>query len=166
MRHCRLALITLLFALALGACSRSPRDLSERQSEAIRDSVRATLDAYNAHYTAKNWDVVLQYYAEDDRFVWVEDGVIRYRSAAEIRQALESLPPSMHVETTYSDTKISVLSSDVASVVTGFETQFTDSTGTGFSFGGMITMTLIRDEGGWSIFGGHVSSPKRRGSWE
>ena len=97
------------------------------------------------------------------RFTWVEDGAVRYRSAAEIRQALETLPPTMHVETTYSDTEIFALAPGVASVITRFETRFADSAGAGFSFDGAMTMTLVHGEDGWRFFGGHTSSPKRRG---
>lgn len=155
--------VSLFLCLSAGTCNRTPVALSEDRAAVIRDSVRATLDSYNRHYTAREWDSVIRFYADDARFAWVEDGVVRYRSTAEIRQALESLPPSMRVETTYGDMDISVLSADVATVVTAFETRFVDAAGAEFGFGGMITMTLVREQNGWRIFGGHTSSAKRRG---
>ncbi len=154
--------LALLVGLMAG-CTRAPQQLSDAHAAAIRDSVQAMLQVYRDQVAAKEWDSVASLYADDPHFRWVEDGVVRYRSAAEIRQALAALPPSMRVETTYDETEIVPLAPGVASVLTRFETRFVDSTGAGFGFGGAITITLMHREGGWRFLSGHSSSPKRRG---
>jgi len=121
------------------------------------------LAAFRAHIAAKQWDSVARMYVDDARFRWIEDGVVRYRSAAEVRQALAGLPSGMRVETTYDDTEIVPLALGIATASTLFETRFADSTGRGFGFGGAITMTLVHETGGWRFLGGHTSSPKPRG---
>lgn len=152
----------VILALTI-ACGRAPATLSDVRSAAIRDSVQALLQSFRTQTAAQEWDSVARLYADDARFRWVEDGVVRYRSAAAVRQALAALPRNVRVETSYRDTEIFAVAPGVASVVTGFETKFTDSTGTAFSFGGVITMTVVHLDGGWRFLTGHTSSPKPRG---
>jgi len=144
-------------------CKEASEALSDAHASAIRDSVQALLTEYATRVAAKEWDAVARLYAEDTRFRWVEDGIVRYRSAAEVRQALAALPAGMRITTTYRDTEVLPLAPGLASVVTQFQTSFADSAGRGFAFGGAITMTLVHLRDGWRLLGGHTSSPKPRG---
>jgi Domain of unknown function (DUF4440) len=120
------------------------------------------LTEFQAHMAAKRWDSMAAMYANDARFRWVEDGAVRYRSVAEVRQALAAVPPGMRVETTYEETEIDPLAPGVASVLTRFQTRFVDSAGGGFGFDGTITMTLVHQADGWRFLSGHTSTPKPR----
>ena len=144
-------------------CARAPETLSDAHATAMRDSVQALLAEFTTRFAAKEWDSVGRFYAEDARFRWVEDGVVRYRSAAEVRRALAAVPASMRIKTTYRDTEVLPLAPGLASVVTQFQTSFADSAGRGFTFGGAITMTLVHLQDGWKFLGGHTSSPRARG---
>lgn len=145
------------------ACKEGSGTLSDAHASAIRDSVQALLAEFTTRFAAKEWDSVGRLYAEDTRFRWVEDGVVRYRSAGEVSRALAAVPASMRITTTYRDTEILPLAPGLASVVTQFQTSFADSAGRGFAFGGAITMTLVHLRDGWRFLGGHTSSAKPRG---
>jgi ketosteroid isomerase-like protein len=151
-----------LLGLAV-ACSAPPPPFSDAHAAAIQDSVRSMLAEFRAHSAAGQWDSMARMYADDPRFRWFEDGVIRYRSAAEVRQALAGLLAGMRIETTYDSMEIVAVAPGIATASTLFETRFTDSTGGGFGFGGAITMTLVHEADGWRFLGGHSSSPKPRG---
>jgi hypothetical protein len=69
---------------------------------------------------------------------------------------------TVQVETAYQDLQITPLGPGLAPVVTRFQTQIGDATAGGFSFGGMITMTLIHRPEGWRILNGHTSSARER----
>ncbi len=88
------------------ACAPAPAGLSDAHAAAIRDSVEAVLEVHRQLSAVQAWDSVAALYADDSRFRWVEDGAVRYRSAAEIRRAFAALPPSVQVQTTYHDTEI------------------------------------------------------------
>jgi hypothetical protein len=128
----------------------------------MQDSVRETLSLFRRYAASSQWDSLSRLYADDESFRWVENGVVRYRSAAEVRQALMRLTSTMRIETTYQDTEILPIAPGLAAVVTRFQTRFGDPAAGGFTFGGAISMTLIHAAEGWRILGGHTSSPIQR----
>ena len=144
------------------ACAHGPRPLTQTHAAAMQDSVRETLGLLRRYQSTSQWDSLSRLYADDERFRWVENGVVRYRSAGEVRQALTRLASTMRIETTYQDTEILPVEPGLAFVVTRFQTRFGDPAGGGFTFGGAITMTLIHTADGWRILGGHTSSPIQR----
>lgn len=151
------ALIVLVCIAA--ACARTPRPLSNPHAAAMRDSVHQTLTRFRHYSATRQWDSLVTLYANDARFRWVENGVVRYRSPSLIKEALSTLSSGMRIETTYDDTEIIPIEPGIASVVTLFRTRFVTSAGPQFEFGGAITMTLIHQADGWRILGGHTSSP-------
>jgi hypothetical protein len=157
MRH-QVRLILVCVALASGACAHTPRTLSNAHAAAIRDSVHQVLDLFRRYSATRQWDSLANLYAPDARFRWVENGVVQYRSAADIRRALAGLPPATRIESIYQDPEIIAIAPGVASLVTRFQTRIGDSA-SAFSFGGAITMTLVNTDAGWRILNGHTSSP-------
>lgn len=148
-----------LLLLVSAACARAAPGLSEAHATAIRDSVTATLEDFRRHAADRQWDSMIAIYATDPGFRWLENGEVRYRSAAEIRQALAGVPATTRIVTSYRDTEILALAPGIASVNTLFQTQFLDSATTSFRFGGAITMTLLHRPEGWRIVAGHTSAP-------
>ncbi len=144
--------------LVMGGCSSNTPSLSDAQAGAIREGVEVTLDRFRAYSDAGQWDSLATLYLDGSQFRWVEDGAVRYRSAGEIQRALAEHTASL--ETTLRDTEIMPLSPGVASLVTHFNSRIVDSTGYGFDFGGIITMTLVARADGWRIFGGHTSTER------
>ena len=158
----RLAFAAALGALGLGACQPgdAPRPLTAAHAAAIRDSVQATLDAFLRYSAAGQWDSLGGLYDEGPEFRWMEQGVVQYRSAAQMRQALRRVSPGTRIETTHHDTEIVALAPGAASVATAFHTRFVDPRNpAGLEFGGVITMVLAHREPGWRIVVGHASSP-------
>ena len=152
---------SMLLLLSAGCAQPSP-EMSAPHAAAIRDSVTATLDAFRRYSTARQWDSLTAIYDTEPGFRWLENGEVRYRSGAEIRQALGGVPATTQIVTSYQDTEILAVAPGIASVNTRFQTQFLDSTTASFSFGGAITMTLVHRSDGWRIIAGHTSAPVPR----
>jgi hypothetical protein len=157
---------TVVLALATGLAqagcrpAEGPRPLTGAQASAIRDSVQATLDAFRRYSAAGQWDSLAALYDDSPDFRWMENGVVQYRSAAQIRQALRRVAPDTRIETEHHDTEIVPLAPGAAAVATGFHTRFVDPRNpAGFEFGGVITMVLAHRPAGWRIVMGHASSP-------
>ncbi len=164
-QHMKSTLVSIVgLTLVIGGCTSPPRELSDRHAQAMQDSVATMLSAYRSHYAARAWDSLAGFYLDGPGFRWVEDGVVRYRSLADVRQAWDRLPPAMELETTYHDTEIHPVAPGLATVITGFDTRLTDSAGTGFTFGGAVTMTVSHRVDGWRILGGHTSTERARPS--
>ena len=153
--------LVLLLGLTAGSTLRA-EELSPPQAEAVRQGVQATLDAYRELSAAGQWDALLRLYADDPHFWWVTSGTVVSRSVDEIRKYFTELPAGTRIDTTYQDTQIIPVTPGVAEVVTSFQTRLVDPKGGGFSFGGMLTMTLVQRGDGWKILSGHASSPTHR----
>jgi len=156
----RLVLLSALATIGtVGACPGSPgATMTAMHAAAIRDSAQATLDAFRRYSAAGQWDSLAGLYADDADFRWMDQGVIQYRTAAQIRQALRRVAPKTRSETTYFDTKIVALAPGVAAVSTIFHTQFTEAGKPGAEYGGVLDMTLVHRDSGWKILLGHSSS--------
>jgi hypothetical protein len=148
----------VVLVIATG-CSSSTAGLQADHAAAIRDSVSQALEAFGRHAAAQQWDSMTAHYATDPEFRWIENGEVRYRSGAEIRQALTEVPPTTRIVTTYEDTEIHAIAPGTAVVNTGFRTEFVDSTTGNFGFGGAITMMFLHRPEGWRIIAGHTSAP-------
>jgi SnoaL-like domain len=153
--------LSMFFLLSAG-CTQPVPELSAGHAAAIRDSVTTTLEAFRRYSAARQWDSLTAIYAAEPGFRWLENGEVRYRSGAEIRQALSGVPATTRIVTSYQDTEILAIAPGIASVNTRFQTQFLDSTTAPFSFGGAITMTLVHRPEGWRIIAGHTSAPVPR----
>ncbi len=155
------ARVVLGLLVAVTACGSASPELTDGHAVAIRDSVRQTLQDLERYSAAGLWDSAAAVYADTSALRWVEDGAVRYRSGTEVREALAALGSTVRPQTAYEDVEITPLAPGLASVVMGFTTQLGDSLAGGFSFGGMITMTLVHRPEGWRILNGHTSTPSR-----
>ena len=156
----RLVPCVAVAAVLTGACGvPAAQPLTAVHAAAIRDSVQATLDAYRRYSAAGQWDSLATLYATEPEFRWLEQGAVRYRSAAQIREALRRSSPTTRIETDYWDTEIVPLAPGVATVATAFHAKFLESgRSTNREFSGVLDMTLVHRNGGWRILIGHSSS--------
>lgn len=93
----------------------------------------------------------------DGRFVWLEDGAIRYRSPDQVLRGLDAFPTEAPVRTVLGEVEaVSMPGSAVHAW-----TPFTTTVGRGedaLSFSGMLSFALEARGGGWRIVGGHTST--------
>jgi hypothetical protein len=140
------------------ACAERSAELSESHAAAIRDSVRVALADFNRYSAASQWDSMVAVYSNRPEFRWVENGLVRYRSPADIRAALSALPPGARVDTKYDDTEVTPLAPGVASVFTLFETRLGEPGAAFAGFEGAMTITFVHEDAGWRMLAGHTSS--------
>ncbi len=143
----------------LAACNREPGKLSAAQGAAIRDSVQATLAAYQKFSAAGQWDSVASLYVNDASLRWVTDGQVELRSVGDLRKYMAELPAGTSIRHEYQDTEILPVVPGVASVLTEFQTTLAYPSSPAFSFGGTMTMLFVHRPAGWRILAGHASTP-------
>ena len=158
--HSLRAGLTVAVALAVAGCG--PRSVTPHQaptddpSEAVSALVEGYLQAIAARDTAE----IRRSYVNDDRFVWIEDGQVRYRNVDQVIAGFASIPAASPIRTELTDLTIVWLGSSGAHAWATFKT----SIGTGpraFSFGGAISILAEHVDGTWKIVGGHTSSPRQ-----
>jgi hypothetical protein len=121
--------------------------------------VGAFLEDYLSAMDARDTDRVRSAVVGDGRFVWIEDGDVRYRGTAELVAGLEAFPLDAPIRTELGDLSVAPVGATAAHAWG----TFTTSVGTGpgsFSFAGAISVVVERHGGSWRMVGGHTSSPR------
>lgn len=155
----RLCICLTVLTLMVSGCQ--PK--SSQSSNEITESVNSLLNDYQTLMSSGNVDSLVKLYSNNPRFHWVEDGKIAYSSAKEIEKGLNGLRRAYSQSNLeLSNTKITPLPPDYASITTHFKQSLADSSGNGFSFSGIMTITAVKEQDSWKFLIGHVSSPKQR----
>ncbi len=153
--HASLLVLTVL----LSACSEQgiPFD-----PEAVSSDVLATLSEYASAANSGDLDAALDYYIQDSRFRWAEDGAVQYSSFADLEAAIRRFADFGKISTEYVDPFVNALTRDHAQLFTSYKTTVGDTDAGGFSYSGLVTMNLVRTETGWKILAGHTSTARER----
>ncbi len=125
----------------------------------IDDEVEAFLESYRLAIETRDTTLLRTFYADDDRFEWIEDGEVRYRSPDDVLAALTALPADAVIHTEYERVEVAQFGDAGASVAMRFQTLMGEGP-SAYEFGGMITIVLERGPAGWQIVGGHTSTPR------
>jgi ketosteroid isomerase-like protein len=145
----------------------TPAGIEVRLAEWYPASPGATaeIDAAWADYVrrinAADFDGALRYYADDPRFSWVEDGKVRYTTRAQVAQAFAQLKQMGTAKFEYGPLTITPGSSDAATLSTSYKTTI-GSAGKEFSFGGTMTIDLVRTNDGWQFLTGNTTTSRQR----
>ena len=151
--------LALSAALSLVACT--PMQPAVHAPTGLKNEVAAFLDGYLAAIASRDAAKIRKAYIADDRFVWIEDGKVRYRSVDDVLSSLAAFPADSPIRTELSDLAVVALGQGAAHAWASFKTSVGEGRG-GFSFGGAISFTLERDGNSWRVVSGHTSSPARR----
>jgi SnoaL-like domain len=160
-RRATFALCWSVLLLGCGSVDARDPSLPPSHAAAIRDSVHTMLAAFQRYSSARQWDSVATLYVADSSLRWIENGRLVMRSTASLEQALRSLPATTSIETVYDTLEITPIAPGVASVLAYYHTTFKDSTRGNATFGGLLTMTIVHQPGGWRFLNGHTSSPPK-----
>ena len=136
--------------------------LSAARTTAVRDSVKTLLAEFTEKMNKSDMDGVAKLYSNDSTFFWIEGAGVRYQSAKDVRDALQSLKNVPEIELKFYETRVDVLSPTIADVRTEFSQTFMIGTGKGDTYGGYMTITVVREADGWRMRNGHTSSRKPR----
>ena len=153
------SLVALLTALALVACASIQPALPAPTN--LKSEVAAFLDGYLSAISSRDAAKIRSAYISDDRFVWIEEGKVRYRRVEDVLSSLATFPADSPIRTELNDLSVVPIGHGAAHAWASFKTTVGDGP-RGFSFGGTISFTLERDANAWRIAGGHTSSPSRR----
>lgn len=120
---------------------------------------RAAIEAYVDAVNALDVDSAGTFYSGAGDFRWLEEGVIRYRSARESRESLAALAQMASAATlTLSNLTVTALGAEAAVATCHFVQEIGMDGGAGFSFSGAMTIVLKKEDGRWLFVSGHTSS--------
>lgn len=143
----------------LVACA--PLQRAPAPTPGFTEDVAAFLTDSLAAIGARDASKIRAAYVADDRFVWIEDGHVRYRRADEVIAGLAMFPAGSAIRTELKDLTVVPVSQSAAHAWATFRTSVGEGA-SGFTFGGAISFTLERHGASWRLVGGPTSSPGRR----
>lgn len=156
------SLVAFAWLLVLACSSGTTTQLTPAHAAAMRDSVQSMLDDFRRYAANRQYDSLIGLYVSDTTLRWIEDGQLRLRSSDALKGYYGALPGSTSIEMRYDSLEITPLKPGAASVLTWYRTTVKDSTRGDFTFGGLLTMTVVHENDGWRIANGHTSSPPAR----
>lgn len=146
----------LTLALTLGSLVAAEPKPSAPAADAHRE-LQAFLEKWNRAVAAHNVEGIRESYADNARFRWFEDGMLRYRSRDEIVGALSQFATGTHIETSLSEIEAEWLGANQMVGSAKFRTRVT-MPGQAFEYGGVFTLLVERAGGGWRFLHGHTST--------
>lgn len=152
-------IIAMIAAALLVACA--PLQQAPAPLPRVTEQVATFLNDYLSAIGSRDAAKIRAAYVEDDRFVWIEDGKVRYRKGDEVLAGLAMFPAGSTIRTELIDLTVVPIGQSAAHAWATFRTSVGEGP-SGFAFGGAISFTLERHGASWKIVGGHTSSPSRR----
>lgn len=151
--------IVLIAATVLLACA--PIQPAPPVQASLKAEVTAFLNGYLGAIGARDAAKIREAYIADDRFVWIEDGKVRYRRVEDVLSSLASFPADNPIRTELADLSVVPVGPGAAHAWASFKTTVGEGS-KAFTFGGAISFVLERDGSRWRVVSGHTSSPSRR----
>ena len=146
---------------AVGCGVPASSQLTAEHRIAIEDSVRQFLQEYTAQANSGDLASVLDFYARDPAFHWVENGTITYESHEAVTTAFESLAPRMkELRLGFDEPRVVALGPGVAALTAAYRQMFADTAGAVFDVAGVVTFIAVHREAGWKFIAGHTSQPR------
>lgn len=152
----KLVPLTCLVFVLIAGCAERQIDTETSHAE-LSDFVKE----YEVAFSSADTAAIRTLYAADNRFSWLEDGTVRYRSRNDIVDAIAEFPSDAAVETTLISPTFLLLGPDHATISGQFESRF-DLVSYSFDLHGAVSMVVERSGDGWHIVAGHTSSLKER----
>ncbi len=151
------------FALLLtSACGPTPDGESpEALPGDLEARVASELDQYLAGIASRDAEGLRRAYVADERFAWIEDGSVAYRTVGDVLAGLAAFPSATPILTELEGLEVVPIGTDGAHSWARFRTTIGEGEDA-FSFAGIMSMVWERDGDRWRILGGHTSSPRAR----
>lgn len=163
-----IAALLIIAALAIftTGCENCPLRQSLANPAPLEVDVRALLDRWIQSFESRDEAAVRSVLADDERFVWLEDGEVRYQSANDVVAALASFPPGMQFSHELTSVRIVPMSDSAAWAQLGTTTVIRQGERAVSDFTGVVLILAQRDNGEWRIIAAHTSTtrPQTRSS--
>lgn len=157
-------LLILLLALSF-SCSEWQKDDSSDPIE-ITKEVESSFESYVNHVNTKGIKGVDSYFSKDDRFYWIEDGVMQYPDRESLLKGIHEFHPTVkNVNLKVSKTDIEVIDSNNVMLYVEYKEDISLNSGYKFTLDGAMSILMIPEDGIWKFLMGHSSIKKPRGDY-
>ncbi|MBO3698173.1 DUF4440 domain-containing protein [Roseivirga sp. E12] len=161
MKYIKTSLLLLLI-MALASCG--PKAISDFDTEALTNEIQQRFDAFVGNMNSLDGQALSDFYSDDERFYWVEDGKVQYANKEALAASLNGLVGMLSSsKMDVLETRVEVTGKSTALFYAEYEQALTMSSGGGFEINGAMTILMQKEEGVWRFLVGHSSTKKERG---
>lgn len=155
-------LINLLFVSVATLCSCSENETYDLKL--VEREVQQMFDAYVEEVNNKGIENVDRFFSDDERFYWVEDGILQYPDKAALKEGIQAFYPTVSsVDLQVSKSDVSTINSNLATLYVQYTQEVKLNSGFQFTLDGAMTIIVQNEGGSWKFFQGHSSIKKPRG---
>jgi len=130
----------------------------------IENEINEMLEAYIKHVNTKGLVEVEDYFSIDDRFYWVEDGVLQYPNRKALTEGIEAFAPSVtSINLEIFKKEITILNNQTAMLYMEYKEDLMINSGFIVKLDGAMTILTIKKNDSWKFLIGHSSIKKKRG---
>jgi hypothetical protein len=154
------AIRTFVALVFVAACAPPERAPTAAQLAAAEAGATELVEEWARAGSEGRWDDLVNLYADEPGFAWIEQGQNRYPDRGAIEAGLAQVRASqLRVHTVVSDVVATALAPNAAAVRATYSIVFGDPAQGGYSFDGMLTGVAVERDGRWLFLQGHLSSP-------
>lgn len=154
--------LVLILVVTLMSCNTEGTESIDKT--ALTEEIKNRLDAFVGHNNNLEVESLKDFYSNDERFYWVEDGQVQYPNKKVLLASLEGLVGMISdSDMRILNTKIQVMNATSAMIFLEYEQAMTMSSGGGFDINGAMTVLMQKEAGIWRFLIGHSSTKKQRG---
>lgn len=133
-------------------------------NDKVKTEIEDRFEAFVTDMNTLSVEELRDFYSDDARFYWVEDGQIQYSNKQVLFQSLTGLLQSLKSSNMKMlKLKVEVLDAESAILYAEYEQAMALKSGFTFDINGAMTVLLQKEEGVWRFLTGHSSSKKQRG---
>ncbi len=153
-------LLALILLLSMASCD-SKSESVEIDKSAINEEVQARYDVFVALLKSGSTVGVGDFYSDDSRFYWVEDGQVQYPNKTTLMASMNGLFDSVKsMEMRLLGKRVEVFNKHSAMLYVEYEQDMVLTSGFEFSINGAMTAQMQKEEGVWRFLIGHSSTKK------
>ena len=157
-----------LITFSLVFCFSCSEKLADNKADvaAIEKQVKESFESYINHVNTKGIKGVDLYFSSDERFYWIEDGVMQYPNRESLLTGIEEFYPTVKsVNLNVSKTDIEVLDSNNVMLYVEYKEDILLNSGYAFTLDGAMSILMLPEDGIWKFLMGHSSIKKPRGEY-
>ncbi|OEK00181.1 hypothetical protein BFP97_01025 [Roseivirga sp. 4D4] len=156
--------VKLLMVLMIAITSCASKAPSYFDKDALANEIQQRFNAFVTGMNKLDGEALLDFYSNDERFYWVEDGKIQYANKEALAASLNGLVGMLSSSNmNVLKTRVEVTSETTALCYAEYEQAMVMSSGGGFDINGAMTILMQKEAGVWRFLIGHSSTKKERG---
>lgn len=152
----------MLLAFLIVGCSKPPAPIIFDTFK-VEEEIKSAFNDYVEHINNQGLVGAADYFSQDQRFYWIEDGVKQYPNYQALAQGIDEFAGQVDlVDFQTQDLEVEVLDKHLGMLYVAYNQTLTLKSGFEFTLDGAMTILMHKENKSWKFLMGHSSTKKPR----